>query len=718
MEIYTLDRTFKKLDLIEEFESAIWTERYYGDGEVELVVPTTMSSFKKLSLGTLLSVIGSYEVMILETMEEIDSKKFRFSGITLLEWLNNRFIRTSSNHIDRTWNIESMTPGEILWTMLAAACTHYSPYLTGTIDIGIPSSYLERLIIPEIDLHSFDNTGDPINVGIPFGPLFDPMKDLAMKYEIGMQLLLEAEINPASPFPLGFRSYRGTDRTSDQFDNPVVRFSPDSEALINPREIQTVSTLKTTIFVFSSQADDSITDPGIADRSRGLSGLDMRALEYFADEVLVDVPDEDLVPDLSDIAFKQLNAHRVSGAVDGEVIPSSQIKYGRDYFLGDLVEIKGNSDIISLARVTEYIRTRDASGGREYPTFSVIGQVEVPTLLPLPEPPPPPPPPPPSPDTWVNLGPATHPSARSTAGIAYDPGLDKVLLWHGYNYGHTGGSLIEQTYLYDFSTNNWTNASPTHHPGNAIVPSSEGAPGWGSTAWDGIRVIQIAGANYGISNPGHGRNRIWGYSSGDWTQIYDEDLITMIKRPDIIYDVGPYMLVIGTWEPYPSLVAHNYIYKWNPTTLTFTQIFPSVIVAPTSGQHGQIAVNGTDVYYYGQIQGGGTTCYLYKWNFTSEDWDLITTVHNPPSRGSFVFNYDALSDSFILFGGRSGVTYLNDTWQFKVSTGDWTDLTSILALSPSPRTYASCASTPDGLLLFGGDDGSAYSSQTWTLHSS
>ena len=41
MEPYTLNRNFLKQDVIDEFQSIIWTERYYGDSEVELVVPAT-----------------------------------------------------------------------------------------------------------------------------------------------------------------------------------------------------------------------------------------------------------------------------------------------------------------------------------------------------------------------------------------------------------------------------------------------------------------------------------------------------------------------------------------------------------------------------------------------------------------------------------------------------------------------------------------------------
>ena len=68
MEPYTLNRRFLKQDVIDGFNSIIWTERYYGDSEVELVVPATTEMIQKLPVGTFLGLDGSDEVMILETM--------------------------------------------------------------------------------------------------------------------------------------------------------------------------------------------------------------------------------------------------------------------------------------------------------------------------------------------------------------------------------------------------------------------------------------------------------------------------------------------------------------------------------------------------------------------------------------------------------------------------------------------------------------------------
>src|SRR6476619_3792611 len=102
MELFTLDRRFLLQDIIDKFNSAIWTERYYGDSQVEIHAPATPDKIAMLKEGTLLGLAGSDEIMMLET-QEIEGGVLKVTGISLLKWLNNRFIRTSALHEDRYW---------------------------------------------------------------------------------------------------------------------------------------------------------------------------------------------------------------------------------------------------------------------------------------------------------------------------------------------------------------------------------------------------------------------------------------------------------------------------------------------------------------------------------------------------------------------------------------------------------------------------------------
>jgi hypothetical protein len=371
MELFTLDRNFKKQSVIDNFSSVIWTERYYGDSEVELVTPLTLQMLEKLPEGIFLGCEESSEVMILETANAEESK-LKLKGISLLSWLDNRFVRASAAHEDRYFNI-SGPPGEILWDLCYYFTSATSPYLNGTTPIGIANP--EQLVVPGLDVESFDSSGDEVVIAVPYGPLYKAMKDIAETYEIGMTITV-IEVTDLY-YRLGFRSYRGLDRTSAQNVNPVVRFSPAMDSFTGIKEIRSIASLKTLVYAFAPGNPDGLaTTPGMSRLSgEQYTGFDLRAEMIFAEDITTDQVGSDpsvLREILNSRAHDELTTKCYVKAVDGEIVPESQLKYGIHYNLGDVIEVQGNTGIVQAARVTEYIRSQDSTGEKAYPTVSII----------------------------------------------------------------------------------------------------------------------------------------------------------------------------------------------------------------------------------------------------------------------------------------------------------------------------------------------------------
>ena len=375
MDVFTLDRSYYRTEVIEDFTSCIWTERYYGDGEVELVVPVSTDMVENLKVGTLLGIDQSDIPMIIET-RNFENGKLKASGISILSWLNNRFVRASAAHEDRYWYLSATTPGHLLWLMIYYMTMDGSPYLNGIIDTGINNP--DRLAIPGLVLREYDTTGSPVNVGIPYGPLYDAMREIATTYEVGMEISLD--LITSIDRLLGFRTYRGLDRTSAQTTNPIVRFSPDTDSFTNIKEIESAAALKTLAFVFASADNDDLnplkTEPGVADiRGLDYEGFDLRAMLVFADDITTDQvggSSAALLEVLNNRAEDAVTSNPYVQAVDGEIVPAGPYQFGTHYNLGDLIEVQGNSGTIQTARVTEYIRSQDAAGEKAYPTVTVI----------------------------------------------------------------------------------------------------------------------------------------------------------------------------------------------------------------------------------------------------------------------------------------------------------------------------------------------------------
>jgi len=374
MEPYTLTRDFHKRDVIDGFDSIIWTERYYGDSQVELVVPVSPEMIQKLPTGTFLGIDDSDEVMILESMN-IEDEKIKLSGISLLPWMNNRFVRRTAAHEDRYWYISGVKAGEVLWQILFYMCSADSPILQpGSTAMGIP--HPEELGIPGLGYKDVDISGPDITVGVPFGPVYDAMREIATTFEIGMSITLD-DVTDIS-YDLGFRSYKGLDRTSGQNINPVVRFSPQMDSFTDIKELQSIAALKTLVYAFAPGNPDGLaTVPGVSRLSEPeYTGFDLRAQLVFAEDITTDMvggSSANLVNVLNSRAHDELTNNHFVKAVDGEIVPDSQFKFGIHYFLGDLIEVEGNSGVIQTARITEYIRSQDAAGEKAYPTVTMIG---------------------------------------------------------------------------------------------------------------------------------------------------------------------------------------------------------------------------------------------------------------------------------------------------------------------------------------------------------
>jgi|RhiMethySRZTD1v2_1073278.scaffolds.fasta_scaffold89600_4 Siphovirus ReqiPepy6 Gp37-like protein len=376
MEPYTLNRSFIKQQVVDNFDSIIWTERYYGDSEIEIVVPATQEMFRKLPLGAFIGLDMSDEIMILESFT-IDKGKYKLSGISLLPWLDNRFVRTSAKHDDEHWYIENKVPGEILWIIVYNMCCQGSPYLSGSIPIGISNP--QRFIIPGLGLRDYDKSGIPVKVGVPYGPVYKALKEIATSYKIGMQITLD-DVTDTS-YSLGFRSYKGIDRTSAQTENPVIRFSPQMDSFTDIKDLQSIAALKTVVYTFApglkpdEGSPDLRTTPGVSELSGpDYVGFDLRALQEFEGDISTDQvggSPQNLVDILNSRAFDKLIDNQFVKSVDGEIVPDSQFKYGIHYNLGDLIEVEGNTGVIQTARITEHIRSQDSAGEKSYPTVSI-----------------------------------------------------------------------------------------------------------------------------------------------------------------------------------------------------------------------------------------------------------------------------------------------------------------------------------------------------------
>lgn len=376
MDLYTLDSNFLRQDVVDGYQSVIWTERYSSAGDVNLVLPLTKENIAKIPEGIFLGTPDSDEVMILESvLKDSPNGVLKCTGPTLTKFLDQRVIRTSAAHEDQNWNIavsDGFSPAAIM-AAIVREFTMDSTYLhDDTYRLDGPHE-----VIPNLSMGPIDPTGDPIGYAVPFGPVYAPLLDLASSYSLGFKLYLESA--DVDGYDLKFAVYQGRDLTTDQLIFDPVQFSPSLDSLANTTELRSIANYKTVCYAFApSNPGGLATTAGVAYAHSSdifATGFNRRTLMIFATDLSTDTFSGDamaLQNALDQRAKDALANNNYTKVVDGEVVPQSQYKYKEDYRLGDIIELTDMSDVTSHARVTEYIRSKDATGEKAYPTISLI----------------------------------------------------------------------------------------------------------------------------------------------------------------------------------------------------------------------------------------------------------------------------------------------------------------------------------------------------------
>lgn len=365
MEVYILDSLFRRSEVVDRYESLIWTERFSSAGDFELKLHSTLENRNRFVEGVKLAILASYRVMIVETVEDgIDTdgqQILTIKGPSLESVLDQRMARSAMD--DTTTNpswVLTGTPKDIATQMFHDIC------VTGVLDVGDKIS-----LINEGNIFTADTTPAPtdtITYTVDPDTLYNAEKTLCDQYLMGFRLVRNADTSK-----LWFDIYMGSDRTSHQTDFPAVIFSSGMGNLQNTSELRSVAVYKNAAYVITP-VGTRIVYPDDVDTS--ISGFDRRVLIVNATDI-TDTDSTTAQALMLQRGIDELAKNRKLQAFDGEVSQNSEYVYGVDYNLGDLVETRNVDGVSNSMQVTEHIFASDAEGVRSYPTLAVTQFVTV-----------------------------------------------------------------------------------------------------------------------------------------------------------------------------------------------------------------------------------------------------------------------------------------------------------------------------------------------------
>jgi hypothetical protein len=367
MEILILDSLLRPIDVVDTFESLVWAERFSEMGDFELRTISTPANQKRFVVDTILAMTESDRLMQVKTaIETIDEEKgaiLKITGKEISSILDSRpALKAVGLGVAPTWYIPTMTPANVMRHIFERICVDGSVSVADIIPfIELGTNLYPADTIPEPSV-LIDWDQKPASV-------YSALKELGDIFDLGHRLYKDPNLTK-----LYFNVYAGSDRTSGQSTLPPVIFSTDMDNLQNTTDFNDVSNYFNIVRVIYTYEDEDGNEFAqivtvSEDETNPPEGFDRRVKVL----VITSIPEEvtDIPAFLTRAGQDELLKSRPLGAFDGEINPNSEYVYRRNYYLGDLVEMRGNSGATSYMRVEEFIFVQDEQGQRSYPTLTI-----------------------------------------------------------------------------------------------------------------------------------------------------------------------------------------------------------------------------------------------------------------------------------------------------------------------------------------------------------
>ena len=356
MNLFVLNTKFETVYVVNEFESFIWTDRYYAAGEFELVLPPSKFDRTYITFGNYLWFSESEHLMIIE------------------------YIETDS---DATEGDTIIIKGKSLEYILFRRIVWGERIFNTTLQNGIQTIINESIISPSIAARRISNFVFKVNNNVRINSIkmdtqytgdnvYEIVQSLCEENGVGFRVLLN-ETNKTFEFEL----YDGTNRSYDQIALPQVVFSSKYSNINECEYVENREEYKNVTLVGGEGEGSARRYVTVGTTS----GLERREIFTNAAHVRSEV-DGQTIPasqynaELAQEGQKTLKDNKIQQAFDGDIDYSRPFKFGKDFFVGDIVEVEDNYSMQGKFRIVEYMWSYNKSEISCYPTFESLFESE------------------------------------------------------------------------------------------------------------------------------------------------------------------------------------------------------------------------------------------------------------------------------------------------------------------------------------------------------
>lgn len=355
MEPIILDSSLNAVDVVDLFDSFIWTERFIGVGEFELYLPTNAPGLAFIVPDNFVQLKQSKRTMVIESL------------------FLNTDIEEGNQYVVKGRSLESILDRRII---------RAQTILNGNLQSGIQTLLNQNAISPsdinrKITKLIFEASIDPLITALTFDDQFhgetllDAITYICKSAGIGFKIT----VNSSGQFV--FKLYAGVDRSYGTLGDSIILFSPKMDNLTSSQYFFSRKDHKTTTLVGGEGSGYSRKLLDVNSSGGALTELNRR--EGFEDASSISstysggtlsLANYNLLLNHRGKAY--LAAHHDFEAFDGQVDPNLNYEYDVDYALGDLVQIENEYGLTGVTQVKEYIFSEDKAGEKVFPTFEKV----------------------------------------------------------------------------------------------------------------------------------------------------------------------------------------------------------------------------------------------------------------------------------------------------------------------------------------------------------
>ncbi len=300
---------------------------------------------------------------------------------------------------------------------------------------------------------------------------------------------------------------------------------------------------------------------------------------------------------------------------------------------------------------------------------------------------------------WTNMKPKISPSARFRSSLVYDSNSHMFLLFGGDDKTDEDPTwtFSNETWAYDLETNVWKNLIPQE------TPSARRAH---AMVYDSTmnKVILYGGVDINGYN-----NETWIYDTK--TNVWVEKITPMQPtaryRHAMVYDeFSNKVIMFGGGDG-----SHN-DETWTYDLQSNTWLNQNPSVHPTGRSSCMVYDPHTQQTLLFGGYDGSADSETWKYDLVSNIWTNLAPLVHPQSRWYHSMGYDVREHSVILFGGYDVSFDFGDTWSYDQGRNTWIDMDQ--SIRPSKRYGHTTVYDPINKksILFGGWDGEL-NDETW-----